>query len=53
MSSVTPRDDLMYRTNEGYILNVPERQAASTVPKFMGFTSTSISSARKFKSMFE
>lgn len=53
MSTVTPRDDLMYRTTERYILNVPEKQAASTVPRFMGMASPSLSSARKFRSVIE
>lgn len=33
MGSTTERDDLMYRTLEGYMLNVPDRQSAMTSPR--------------------
>ena len=35
MATLSSRDDLMYRTNEGYKLNVNERQDASSPPKFV------------------
>ena len=51
MHTVTPRDDIMYRTTGQYLMNVPEKQAASTVPRFMGMTSPSLSTARRFRSV--
>lgn len=36
MSTTTPRDDLMYRTLEMYMLNVPMRQLATDTPKYLG-----------------
>lgn len=36
MKSKTPRDDLMYRTTETYLMNVPEKQLASDTPKYGG-----------------
>lgn len=53
MHTVTPRDDIMYRTTGQYVLNVPEKQAASTVPRYMGMTSPSLSTARRFRSVIE
>ncbi|OMJ79518.1 hypothetical protein SteCoe_20444 [Stentor coeruleus] len=51
MQTVTPRDDIMYRTTELYMLNVPEKQSASTVPRYMGITSPSFSSSRRLRSV--
>ena len=42
MSTVTPRDDSMYRVNDTYILNVPEIQTAEAKPKFHGDISISL-----------
>ena len=53
MNTVTPRDDIMYRTTEMYMLNVPERQSAFTTPKFMGMTSASIYSTRQYRSVID
>lgn len=39
MATVTPRDDMMYRTTEAYILNIPEIQCAEAKPQYMGETS--------------
>ena len=39
MSKAAPRDDMMYRTSETYMLNIPEIQSADAKPKYMGDTS--------------
>lgn len=42
MSTVVPRDDLMYRVTDTYIFNVPEIQSAESKLKFQGDQSLSV-----------
>ena len=46
MSTVVPRDDLMYRVTDTYILNVPEIQTAEANPKYLGDASISVLKAK-------
>ena len=35
MDTKCPRDDSMYRTTEFYMLNVPEKQLATEMPRYL------------------